>query len=454
MGKRMIRRIISFVLCICLVCTTAQVYVFAVEPGENLTEEISLVEESGDVSLSLLSYDGTEIFTTVTLSPGSTLSQADIDQYVDRETTLRGAYKFIAWSTTMGDVNDSYTPTTSFTINNDTILYAVYRPVKSSDINTSVAVEMVDTMEAFSDAASATGLTIDDAINAPIRSEDFYDLLAEYYNQHISEYVPDEAAVMLTSTATSSADTLDAQRILHAFEDAAWSTSNRSDLIFAKEVVYMYTSHYIDVAEPFAGTFVAHDSTTYQLYITDLDRRTYETYYSGGSAVETYSSILSLVAVLADVPGLLTTGTSVIAENATKLEIVNGALTTAWDGYGTSSALATLTGNAYEQICSMEYSTDEELFALIDALVEDVKADISTNYGTAYVDSAMGIVLSALAFATGGGTIAILLPYVTFYNNFAKSIFDSAYYAAMRMYIQTRISERMMFALGMSDGRN
>ncbi len=454
MGRNFIRRFISFLICICLICTTTPGYAFAVESGNNSAEDISTIEENETVSLSLLNHDGTEIFATVVISPGSILSQSDIDQYVDRQTSLREAYKFIAWSLTMGDVADNYTPTASFTIDSDTILYAVYRPVKSSDIDTSVAIEMVDTMEAFSEAASVTGLTIDDAFSAPVRSEEFYDLLTEYYDQHISEYVPAETMAMQVSTVTSSADTLDAQRILHAFEDATWSTSTRSDLTFAKEVVYMYTSHYIDVAEPFGGTFVAHDSTTYQLYITDLDRRTYETYYSGGSAVETYSSILSLVAVLADAPGLLTTGTSVIAGNATKLEIVNGALTLAWDGYGTTSALETLTENAYEQICDMEYTTDEELFALIDALVEDIKTDISTNYGTAYVDSAMGIVLSALAFATGGGTIAILMPYVTFYNNFAKSIFDSAYYAAMRMYIQTRIGERMMFALGMSDGRN
>ena len=45
-------------------------------------------------------------------------------------------------------------------------------------------------------------------------------------------------------------------------------------------------------------------------------------------------------------------------------------------------------------------------------------------------------------------------PYISFYNEIAVTLFDQIYFVQMRMYFQTRVGERMMFAWGMSDGRN
>lgn len=455
MKKKIVQKALSFALTFCMMCTCLPHQAFAVDVKENGGQAITQSEGNTGLTVTLKSYDGSETLGSLTVASGAVITQDDCEEIVSKEATLRGAYTFVGWSTTMGDVTKNYTAPLSFAITTDTVLYAVYRPITSSEVNVSIATDLVDALESFDGASATLGLTIDDATSVVQRDSEFYDFLSEYIDNHISEVVAaDDATSAISAYTAASAASLNAQRIAHAYEDAAWSTAKRSDLNFAQEFVYMYTSHYIDVAEPFSGTYVNHDSTMYQLYITDLDRRTYATYYKNGRAVDVYSSMITLTAALVDIPGLLQTGTSTIAQSASRIDRMNGAITAIWDGYGDTNAISTLANDVYDQVCTLSYTDKEDLFAQMDQLVADVKEDISVNYGELYLDAAMGIVLSTLAFATGGGAISILLPYVSFYNDFSKSLFDQAYFVVMRTYIHTRVAERMMYALGMSDGRN
>lgn len=453
------KKIASLFLVLCISLEFLPQHVLAADTektDETKRPMVVNVEKGEEALVSLMNFDGTEVFGKLTVEIGTVVTQEDLTEVVDWETSLRGAYTFVAWSLAMGDVTSSYVPTPSFTINEDTTLYAVYRPIEAGDIDVTMATDLINALETYSGHIEKLGLTLEDVAKAPQHDSSFYNLLLEYLEEHVPDAFSDTYGEAVATSDVQTAETLQTQRIAHAFEDAEWSLSRRPDLNYAQEVIFMYTSHYIDVQEPSSVTTIGHDSTLNQLYITDLDRRTYLTFYSEGSAVDVYSSWIKFFSIWTDVPSIVVNCSAALNSSNSRLYRIKKAFEALgsifWDEYYSTSKK--ISKNVYLDIMSLQGKNREELFSQIDAILEQLISLLSIDYGVVNKDVAFGILYSALAAASGSGYIAILWPYIYFYTDLTKTFFDVIYYTKMRLYIQTRLAERMMYALGMSDGRN
>lgn len=430
-------------------------------PAQAVAAELAENEtDTTEYTVNLKNYDGSVTFDSFSVASGDTFTQADLSEMVSKKITLRPAYTFVGWSETLGDVTADYIPTVSFTIIDDTDLYAVYRPVQASDVDVTTASQLMSALDEFEEASAELGLSITDALDAPERDQEFYDYLQEYIEDRFTDEAGESVQAVNSELLSNSDESLNAQRITHAFEDATWSVGQRSDLNFSQEFVYMYTSHYIDVAEPFSGTFVGHDQTTFQNYITDLDRRTYDTYYSRGRALEVYDSMIGLVSAVADTKDRIGSYSALITKSSDSItELVNNIYTAFNDDpiddvEAVMANVRTIAQDTYQEISELTYSNKADLFEKMDELIADVQDRVFIDMEHINELAVDGIISSVLAFAVGGGTIAILAPYISFYNEIAVTLFDQIYFVQMRMYFQTRVGERMMFAWGMSDGRN
>lgn len=54
----------------------------------------------------------------------------------------------------MGEVSAGYIPTASFTASEDTAIYAVHRPLTANDVDVSVGLELLASLEEFDSALS------------------------------------------------------------------------------------------------------------------------------------------------------------------------------------------------------------------------------------------------------------------------------------------------------------
>ncbi|MBQ9167444.1 MAG: hypothetical protein IJX67_03410 [Oscillospiraceae bacterium] len=442
-----VRKLFASVLSVCMIIAAVPVQALAYDGESN---EAVAIEESTTATVSLLNYDGSETLTVLEVAVGTELTQADLTAEIDPLLAIRGGYKFVGWSLASGEVGSSYVATPSFTITDTTILYAVHRPLTANDVDANIGSELLTSIETFDDSAVAFGFSADTLSEATIRSDDFYSSINSYLNGLLAD-TPTTASAM----TTSSSPTISAQRFAHAYADATWSTGQRSDLSFPKEVVYMFTSHYIDVAEPLSGTTIGHDQSLYQMYITDLDRRTYETYYQNSSHIEWYRSMFDFVSVLADVPETASGIADDLIDDSTDLDDIYDALSSLRDTYeGASDAINNAVNSAYLEISTMTYVNESELFEQIDALTQEVYDDLSVDYAEMTQSAAESIVAAALVLTGSAVTLSSIMGMAGFYVEFILTLMDSAYFVNMRAYIQTRVGERMMYALGMSDGRN
>lgn len=442
--KRTISRIMSLAMALVLLYTAYPV------PVSALGYETA--------TLTLLNHDGSETLYTDAVDAESVFTQAELSGLIEAEEAIRPGYAFVGWSADMGEVSASYVPAASFTISEDTVLYAVHRPLTAKDIDMSAGSELLASLEEFDSALSEVGFSVNSLPDQPARDDEFYAWLEEYTDS-LQDALSEKGAAQAPARAAAprASSTVGTQRLEHAYNDAVWSVARRSDLNFATEFVYMYTSHYIDVAEPFGGTNINHDEQYFQLYITDLDRRTYATFYQSGSYLDLYTSMLSFISALHDTPGAFNGVSSALLKNGhsiTDLVSVANAITTgAGDWQFTNNLTKTIINDAYLEICTMEYASKEELFAQMDALTQRV----SERLGDIEIDTltvAQCIVGVTSCLVTGGGVIAAVTPFMGFYSQFFKSLMDRVYFVIMRNYIQTRVGERMMYAWGMSNGRN
>ncbi|MBQ8834006.1 MAG: InlB B-repeat-containing protein [Oscillospiraceae bacterium] len=444
-----VQRIISTVLTVCLLITICPARAFASEVEQEVPAPAA---ESSTPIITLKNYDGSATLTTIETTAGTVFTQAALSAEVDLLDAVRGGYKFVGWSTTVGEVTSSYVPTESFTVNESMTLYAVHRPLVASDVNADIGSDFLTSIETFDTVVGDFGFSADTLASASVRSSDFY----SYIDEYVDTTLADETTVALSiAAADSSSPTISAQRFEHAFQDAVWSKNQRADVHFAKEVVYMFTSHYIDVAEPLSGTTINHDQTLYQLYITDLDRRTYETFYQNGSHLDLYESMFSFVSALCDVPGFVENASLALNSRKDKLTRVKGALDAVIDGVGIAEdTLLAEINDAYLDISLMTYVDKADLHTQLDDLVESVYNNLSVDYTDMTISAATSIVTAALLLTGSTLTLSSVFGLVGFYSDFFATLFDRAYYVTMRAYIQTRVGERMMYALGMSDGRN
>lgn len=231
------RKVISLTLTMCLSVAFLPAQAIAAELAENETD-------TTEYTVNLKNYDGSVAFDSFSVASGDTFTQADLSEMVSKEITLRPAYTFVGWSETLGDVTADYIPAVSFTIIDDTDLYAVYRPVQASDVDVTTASQLMSALDEFEEASAELGLSITDALDAPERDQEFYDYLQEYIEDRFTDEAGESVQAVSNEVSSNSDESLNAQRIAHAFEDATWSVGQRSDLNFSQEFVYMYTSHY------------------------------------------------------------------------------------------------------------------------------------------------------------------------------------------------------------------
>lgn len=217
----------------------------------------------------------------------------------------------------------------------------------------------------------------------------------------------------------------------------------------------MFTSHYIDVAEPLSGTTIGHNQSLYQLYITDLDRRTYETYYQNSSHVTWYNAMFDFVSALADVPDAIDGISESLSYKTTKLATLTYNLNSLFSDFETiPTAVNDLISDSYQQINEMTYTNEADLYSQLNALTNEVAENLSLDYADIAESAANSIIGIALVMTGSTLTLGSVMGMSGFYINLFFTLMDRAYYVNMRAYIQTRVGERMMYALGMSDGRN
>ena len=118
-----VQRIISTVLTVCLLITICPARAFASEVEQEVPAPAA---ESSTPIITLKNYDGSATLTTIETTAGTVFTQAALSAEVDLLDAVRGGYKFVGWSTTVGEVTSSYVPTESFTVNESMTLYAVH----------------------------------------------------------------------------------------------------------------------------------------------------------------------------------------------------------------------------------------------------------------------------------------------------------------------------------------
>lgn len=443
--RKSAQKLISTVLTICLLITIFPARAFASEVEQEVPAPAA---ESSTPIITLKNYDGSATLTTIETTAGTVFTQAALSAEVDLLDAVRGGYKFVGWSTTAGEVTSSYVPTESFTVNESMTLYAVHRPLVASDVNATIGSTYLTNLCSFDEAVSEYGFSAEELSEATVRDDGYYDSIDAYLDGILAET---PVAVAASTTAPS----IDAQRFSHAYSDAVWSMNQRSDLSFPKEVVYMFTSHYIDVAEPLSGTTIGHDQSLYQLYITDLDRRTYETYYQNSSHVTWYNAMFDFVSALADVPDAIDGISESLSYKTTKLATLTYNLNSLFSDFETiPTAVNDLISDSYQQINEMTYTNEADLYSLLNALTDEVAENLSVDYADIAESAANSIIGIALVMTGSTLTLGSVMGMSGFYIDLFFTLMDSAYYVNMRAYIQTRVGERMMYALGMSDGRN
>lgn len=445
---KLAQKMIAAILSICMLIAICPIHAFATDLEQ---AEPAPASENTAPIITLYNYDGTVVLATIESTVGAVLTQDDLIAEIELMDAIRGGYKFVGWSTTAGEVDANYVPVASFTVEGSMSLYAVHRLLVASDVNGTVGSEFLTSIETFDALASEFGFSADELANETARSDEFYAYIDDFVDAVLAEETTETYAI---AEASNTSSTISALRFEHALADAVWSKNQRSELPLAKEVVYMFTSHYVDVAEPLSGTVVDHDDSMFQQYITDLDRRTYETYYLNSSHLDLYNSMLKFVSALCDVPGVVSNAFYAVDSRNSKLSRLKSLIDAIGDGTEVwKDTVRQEINDAYLEISLMEDDIDD-LHTQLDELAGSIYNNLSANYSDVSEKAGDYIVSAALLLTGSTVTLAAVFDIVGFYANFFETLMDRAYYVAMRAYIQTRIGERMMYAWGMSDGRN
>lgn len=433
----------SLLLCILLVAAIP-LQALAVEQ-DPATDPIPLTEEAATYLVTLKNFDGNETLQTLSVAQDATLTRAEIDAQLTAP--MRGGYLLVGWSIVKGDVVPGITVDESWTIDADTTLYAVYRPVLSTDVDVEFMVDAMSTIEELDLVAKQFGISLQTLINAPERDTQFYEHLERYLREH----APDEVAAA-SRESRSTGDTLSGQRMRHAFEDAEWSVSQHPDLDFSAEVVYMYTAHYIDKPQAFGDTNVGCTNNYLEQYITDMDRNTYRQFYSRGNASRILASGKDLVSAACSVKDAAGQWIPNFRKVVTFVDMCLGGFIGV-DAAAAKKSIQKIGPSNFEAIIKL----DDENYEAIEAGLLNLEKGFSEQF-MIDTDGKLGDIGKAafrglIAIAIGSGNIAVVAPFIFMYADLCINYIDMAIFTAMRMYINARVANRIRYCYGMTDGR-
>ncbi len=439
------QKISALFLCI-LLAAAFPLQTLAIEQ-ELTPDPIPLTEEVATYLVTLANFDGNETLASLSVAQEGTLTLAEIDAQVTAP--LRDGYIFMGWSTKPGDVLINATMKTSWVISADTTLYAVYRAVGSGDIDAGLMVETMDAIEAMDTAVSKYGISLKTVINLPQRDEQFY----EYLDEYLQSRAPEVMAAGARSARAVNAS-LSGARMQHAFDDASWSVKQHPDLNFSKELLYSYTAHYIDKAEPFGGTQVDCDVNFLEKYITDMDRNVYANFYRTAGGIDIYKSCFDLVSLTYAVPNTIRAATSASGPIVSVLDNLAAGMSDKDLGKSLRDDLVALNANNLNYIAGLSATSKEELFAKLDARNIETAGDIYINHGQNAEDLAKNTFYGVVAVVAGGGVFDVLATFAGLYNSIFVTLLDQANFVGMRSSIHARVPNRILYYYGMNDGRD
>ena len=331
--------------------------------------------------------------------------------------------------------------------------------ISSDSIDTELLAELCNSINDLETTITSTGIKMTTYLSTKQRDEEFY----EYLNEYLESRFPDEMAELRVLEENSDIDNMislysasnDTDRKVHAVEDAKWSVSQRPDLNFAEEVLYQYTSHYIDVNQPFSGTFVDCDLVAYEKYITDLDRRTYAQFYKKGNGIKIYNNIMSLLTNVAQAPENVNSIIDLVNNDKRTIENTIVTVLSSLDGaISIAKANGNLMNNYYNKFVSVDYNNKEELFSVFDNMIDDLEKELSKTVDDMTFDYAKGAFFIIAGIVTGSSVVATYAGLIGTTNEVLSSFISRVNFVAMRSYFQSRTSERFMYYEGWTDGRN
>ncbi len=325
--------------------------------------------------------------------------------------------------------------------------------ISSDSIDTELLAELCNSINDLETTITSTGIKMTTYLSTKQRDEEFY----EYLNEYLESRFPDEMAELRVLEENSDIDNMislysasnDTDRKVHAVEDAKWSISQRPDLNFAEEVLYQYTSHYIDVNQPFSGTFVDCGLVTYEKYITDSDRSAYAQFYKKGNGIKIYNNIMSLLTTAAQVPENVESITNLIHSEHRKVsDIFLTAQSTLENIKTFVESSGSLINNNYNNIAKMTYTDKEDLFNKLDKLIDDLEEDLQPDYANLALDYSKATIFIIVGVLTGSSMVATYASLLGSTNDVLVTFINRVNFIAMRSQIQSRVGSRFMYYEG------
>lgn len=325
--------------------------------------------------------------------------------------------------------------------------------ISSDSIDTELLAELCNSINDLETTITSTGIKMTTYLSTKQRDEEFY----EYLNEYLESRFPDEMAELRVLEENSDIDNMislysasnDTDRKVHAVEDAKWSISQRPDLNFAEEVLYQYTSHYIDVNQPFSGTFVDCGLVTYEKYITDSDRSAYAQFYKKGNGIKIYNNIMSLLTTAAQAPDVTKDWIARTKKEhlsiLNKISLLDGTYESIKSIYENSSQLM---NNSYNKIVNAKYSSKEELFEIFDNLINEIEETLKPNYNKEALNYAKGVFFVIAGIVTGSSVVATAAGLWGSTNDVLVTFINRVNFIAMRSQIQSRVGSRFMYYEG------
>ncbi len=325
--------------------------------------------------------------------------------------------------------------------------------ISSDSIDTELLAELCNSINDLETTITSTGIKMTTYLSTKQRDEEFY----EYLNEYLESRFPDEMAELRVLEENSDIDNMislysasnDTDRKVHAVEDAKWSISQRPDLNFAEEVLYQYTSHYIDVNQPFSGTFVDCGLVTYEKYITDSDRSAYAQFYKKGNGIKIYNNIMSLLTTAAQAPDVTKDWIARTKKEhlsiLNKISLLDGTYESIKSIYENSSQLM---NNSYNKIVNAKYSSKEELFEIFDNLINEIEETLKPNYDKEALNYAKGVFFVIAGIVTGSSVVATAAGLWGSTNDVLVTFINRVNFIAMRSQIQSRVGSRFMYYEG------